>query len=57
MVEEAMDLGFQYFGISDHSKSSAYAGGLDADRLLDQVEQIRTLEKPWGDLGFLQGRK
>lgn len=55
MVEEAMDLGFQYFGISDHSKSSAYAGGLDADRLLDQVEQIRTLEKTLGGFRIFAG--
>ncbi len=45
MVEEAMDLGLQYLGISDHSKSSAYAGGLDEERLLKQVETIRELEK------------
>lgn len=45
MVEEAMDLGLQYLGISDHSKSTAYAGGLNEERLLKQVETIRALEK------------
>jgi DNA polymerase (family 10) len=44
MVEEAMDLGLQYLGISDHSKSSWYAGGLDEERLLKQVATIRDLE-------------
>ncbi len=45
MVEEAIDLGLQYLGISDHSKSSFYAGGLDEERLLKQVAEIRELEK------------
>jgi DNA polymerase (family 10) len=48
MVEEAMELGLQYLGISDHSKSSWYAGGLDEERLLKQVEEIRELEKMLG---------
>ncbi len=55
MVEEAMELGLQYLGISDHSKSSAYAGGLDAERLLKQVETIRTLEKTLGGFRIFAG--
>ncbi len=55
MVEEAMGLGLQYLGISDHSKSSAYAGGLDAERLLKQVETIRTLEKTLGGFRIFAG--
>lgn len=55
MVEEAMDLGFQYLGISDHSKSSAYAGGLDEARLLKQVETIRALEKTLGGFRIFAG--
>jgi DNA polymerase (family X) len=45
MVAEAMDLGLQYLGISDHSKSTAFAGGLNEERLLKQIETIRELEK------------
>jgi DNA polymerase (family 10) len=55
MVEEAMELGLQYLGISDHSKSSAYAGGLDAERLLKQVETIRALEKTLGGFRIFAG--
>ncbi len=55
MVEEAMDLGLQYLGISDHSKSSAYAGGLDSERLLKQVETIRNLEKTLGGFRIFAG--
>lgn len=40
MVDEAMELGLQYLGISDHSKSSFYARGLDEERLLEQMAVI-----------------
>jgi DNA polymerase (family 10) len=55
MVGEAMELGLQYLGISDHSKSSAYAGGLDEERLLKQVEEIRALEKTLGGFRIFAG--
>jgi DNA polymerase (family X) len=45
MVEEAMELGLQYLGISDHSKSSFWANGLNEERLLSQISEIRNLEK------------
>ncbi len=43
MAEAAVDLGLEYLGIADHSKSSFQANGLYADRLLRQVEEIRVL--------------
>lgn len=43
MAEEAMELGLQYLGIADHSKSSFQANGLDETRLLAQVEAISKL--------------
>jgi DNA polymerase (family 10) len=55
MVEEAMELGLQYLGISDHSKSSGYAGGLDEERLLKQVDEIRALEKTLGAFRIFAG--
>ena len=55
MVEEAMDLGLQYLGISDHSKSTAYAGGLNEERLLKQVQTIRELEKTLGGFRIFAG--
>lgn len=57
MVEEAMDLGLQYLGISDHSKSSWYAGGLDEERLLKQVAEIRELEKTLGGFRIFAGNE
>ncbi|HYR58661.1 MAG TPA: DNA polymerase/3'-5' exonuclease PolX [Chthoniobacteraceae bacterium] len=48
MVEGAQELGLQYLGIADHSKSSFQAHGLDAKQLLAQVAEIRELNKTFG---------
>jgi len=45
MAAAAQDLGLEYLGIADHSKSSFQAHGLDEKRLLQQVGQIRELNK------------
>lgn len=38
-------LGLAYLGISDHSKSAGYAGGLSIERVLQQHEEIDALNK------------
>jgi DNA polymerase (family 10) len=43
MAAAAAALGWEYLGISDHSRSSRQAHGLEADRLLRQVDEIRQL--------------
>jgi DNA polymerase (family 10) len=43
MAAAAAALGWEYLGIADHSKSSRQARGLEADRLLRQVDEIRAL--------------
>jgi DNA polymerase (family X) len=43
MVAAADALGWEYIGISDHSKSSFQANGLSEERLLEQVASIRAL--------------
>jgi DNA polymerase (family 10) len=48
MVDAAQELGLQYLGIADHSKASFQAHGLDADRLLAQVAEIREMNKSFG---------
>ena len=49
MADAAHELGLEYLGISDHSKSSFQAHGLDERQLLEQVEQIRELNKGFED--------
>lgn len=43
MADAAAARGLAYLGIADHSKSSFQANGLDAEKLLKQVSEIREL--------------
>jgi DNA polymerase (family 10) len=45
MARECMKRGYAWLCISDHSRSAAYAGGLSAERLLDQVREIAALNR------------
>lgn len=51
MAEAAIELGLQYLGIADHSKSSFQANGLNQDRLLAQVKEIGLLNQIFSDEG------
>lgn len=48
LVFAAQKLGWQYIGISDHSKSSHQANGLSEERLISQIEWIRNFNKILG---------
>ena len=43
MAEAAIAKGYQFLGITDHSKSQVIANGLTADRLLKHVKNIRRI--------------
>ena len=45
MADAAQELGLQYLGIADHSKSSVQAHGLETDRLLAQIAEIKALNE------------
>lgn len=45
------ELGCEYWAITDHSKSSVQANGLQPERLLRQVGEIRALNKKLADQG------
>jgi DNA polymerase (family X) len=47
MAAAARELGLEYLGIADHSKSSFQANGLDERRLLAQVEAIREFNRQY----------
>lgn len=51
MAEAARALGWTYIGITDHSQSAFYAGGLKPDAVLAQHEEIDRLNA--SDLGML----
>ena len=45
MAKAASDLGLQYLGISDHSKSSVQANGLSDESLIKQIKEISQYNK------------
>jgi DNA polymerase (family 10) len=47
----AQALGCSYWAITDHSKSSFQAGGLDAARLRQQIKQIRKINQQLAEAG------
>lgn len=55
MVESAKAQGFEYFAITDHSVSSTVANGLDQQRLLAQVKQVRELDAETEGITLLAG--
>jgi DNA polymerase (family 10) len=48
MAEATRALGYQYFGVADHSKSAHYAGGLSVDEVGAQHAEIDRLNKRFG---------
>lgn len=55
MAEGARDLGLEYLGISDHSKSAFYANGLDESRIIKQHEEIDLLNKDLAPFKIFKG--
>ncbi len=51
IVEQARELGLGYWAITDHSKSSFQAHGLEPARLREQVQLVRTLNRRLEDAG------
>jgi DNA polymerase (family 10) len=52
MARAAMDLGLEYLGIADHSKSERQANGLDEKRVRQQAEEIKKLNAKCTKEGF-----
>jgi DNA polymerase (family X) len=48
MTESAINQGFEYMLVTDHSKFAFYANGLDEERLLKQMEHIDSLNVKLG---------
>jgi DNA polymerase (family 10) len=51
MAEACMERGYEYLGLSDHSKTAAYAGGLSVDEIKQQWEEIDELNKEFKEAG------
>ncbi len=55
MVQACRTKGYQYMAITDHSQYLKVANGLTADRLRQQREEIRRLNKKYEDFTILAG--
>jgi len=55
MAGEAQELGLDYLGIADHSKSSIQANGLNEQRLAEQLELIAAYNKEHRDFRVFAG--
>ncbi|MCH2451172.1 MAG: DNA polymerase/3'-5' exonuclease PolX [Gracilimonas sp.] len=45
MAEACMERGYEYLGITDHSKTAAYAGGLSVDEIRQQWDEVDRLNE------------
>jgi len=55
MAEACRCLGFQFLGISDHSKAAFYANGLNEERVKQQLNEIDQLNAQYRDFVILKG--
>ena len=55
MAHAARERGWDYIGISDHSESAFYAGGLKRDKILRQHEEIDRLNSEMKGFRILKG--
>src|SRR5580698_8718436 len=45
MADAALACGYKYIAITDHSKNLAMTGGMDEKRVLEQIKQVRAVDK------------
>jgi len=57
MCAAAQDLGLEYIGLADHSKSSFQANGLDEKRLREQIDDVRALDAKLKDFTLFAGNE
>ncbi|MBO6523319.1 MAG: DNA polymerase/3'-5' exonuclease PolX [Balneolaceae bacterium] len=51
MAEACIERGYEYLGITDHSRTAAYAGGLSEDEVKQQWEEIDQLNEAFKSAG------
>lgn len=55
MIERAIEKGYDYIAITDHSKSLFVANGLSEERLLEQNALIKSLNKQYNEIDIYSG--
>ncbi|MGM0737817.1 MAG: DNA polymerase/3'-5' exonuclease PolX, partial [Bacteroidota bacterium] len=51
MAEACMERGYEYLGLTDHSRTAAYAGGLSIEQVRKQWKEIDALNREFADDG------
>jgi len=55
VIQLCLDLGYEYVGISDHSVSAAYAGGLTEEKLKRQREEVEIMRERYPQIDIYWG--
>lgn len=55
MIERAIEKGYEYIAITDHSQSLFVANGLSEERLLEQNALIKALNKQYNEIDIYSG--
>ena len=55
LVDEARDRGYETIAVTDHSQSSAQAGGLSPERLREQIDQVHAHNRKTREITVLAG--
>lgn len=55
MAEHCKALGYEYLGISDHSRTASYAGGLEIEKVLKQHQEIDELNQELAPFRIFKG--
>ncbi|MCK5709674.1 MAG: DNA polymerase/3'-5' exonuclease PolX, partial [Deltaproteobacteria bacterium] len=55
MAESAMELGYEYIAITDHSPSSTIASGLSIERLIEKKKELQAVNKIMKGINILMG--
>ena len=55
MAKTAEEMGYEYLGICDHAKTLQVAQGINDDEILEQIEEIRDINKKLNNITILSG--
>ncbi len=55
IVQKALEFGYRFIAITDHSQSAKYAGGLSPERVIQRNKEIEALQKKYPKIKILKG--
>jgi len=55
IVKKAISMGYKFIGITDHSRTSKFAGGLDIEQLRERNREIERIQQKYKDILILKG--